>query len=245
MTAVKSYYDERWSSEDQYDRPPTVGRVRIVGDTVESVLANRPGRVRVLDVGCGNGWVLAELERRFGNRVELFGVEPSGCGAENSSERVPSANIVCGTLATVSYSRQFDLAVTSEVIEHVEDQRAFAEEIAAVLKPDGTVVLSTPNGAFLKGYFEDNLEYDPQPIENWLRIVELENLFSDLFDIRSIRTFNPEYFYDQHSMLSFVRKAVQALPGGRHIRCRLDRLVWRDIRAGLNLLAVFDRKADV
>jgi len=242
MTAVKTYYKERWTTENQYDRPPAVTRVRIIGDAVESILEGKQGPIRVLDVGCGNGWILAELNRRFGNRVELHGIEPSDCGAVNATKRVPSADVVSGTLATVPYSDPFDLVVTSEVIEHVEDQKSFANEIAAILKLDGVMVLTTPNGEFLEGYFESNPEYCPQPIENWLKITELKELFSGEFDLRSIRTFDPEYFYNQHPVLSLARRTAQAIPGGRHVRCRLDRFVWHDMQAGLNILAVFDRK---
>ncbi len=242
MTAVKTYYEQRWSTENQYDHPPAITRVRIVGEAIEKIIKSRSKPIRVLDVGCGNGWILAEIERRFHNKVELFGIEPSECGASNASRRVPSANVVSGTLATVTYTKKFDLVVTSEVIEHVEDQRSFAEEIAAVLKHDGTLVLTTPNGAFLEGYFENNPEFTPQPIENWLTIKELKELFSEQFKARSLRTFTPEHFYDQHPVLSLARKTTQAIPGGRHIRCRIDRFVWRELQAGLNILAIFDRK---
>jgi 2-polyprenyl-3-methyl-5-hydroxy-6-metoxy-1,4-benzoquinol methylase len=244
MTAINTYYEQRWSTENQYDRPPAATRVRMVGESIEKVLETRSTPIRILDVGCGNGWILAEIEKRFGNQVKLFGIEPSDCGAANASKRVPSANVVSGTLATVTYPEQFDLVVTSEVIEHVEDQRSFAREIAAVLKHDGVLVLTTPNGAFLEGYFEDNPEFTPQPIENWLTINELKNLFSEQFKARSIRTFTPDHFYNQHPVLSFARKTVQAIPGGRHIRCRIDRFVWSELQAGLNILAIFDRKSN-
>jgi len=243
MTSVKSYYKERWASENASARPPAISRVQIVADAAETALAPRPERIRILDVGCGNGWILNALERRFGKQVELHGVEPSACGAANAAERVPSAHIINGTLATVTYADRFDLVVTSEVIEHVEDQKSFAAEIAATLKPDGAAILTTPNGEFFEGYFESNPEYCPQPIENWLTIPELKDLFSDAFDLRSVRTFNPEYFYNQHPVLSLARRTAQAIPGGRHVRCRLDRFVWREMQAGLNILAIFDRKS--
>ena len=39
----------------------------------------------------------------------------------------------------------FDAVVSFETIEHIEAQEAFLDEIARVLRPDGFVVLSSPN----------------------------------------------------------------------------------------------------
>jgi 2-polyprenyl-6-hydroxyphenyl methylase/3-demethylubiquinone-9 3-methyltransferase len=40
---------------------------------------------------------------------------------------------------------QFDLVTAMEVIEHVADKPAFVAALAAHLKPDGLMILSTPN----------------------------------------------------------------------------------------------------
>lgn len=40
---------------------------------------------------------------------------------------------------------QFDLVTSMEVIEHVTDPAAFVAELTAHLKPEGLMILSTPN----------------------------------------------------------------------------------------------------
>ena len=43
----------------------------------------------------------------------------------------------------------FDVVVAVEVLEHVEQDRAFVENVYRVLKPGGMFVMTTPNGDFL------------------------------------------------------------------------------------------------
>ncbi len=43
-------------------------------------------------------------------------------------------------------TRSFDVVVAVEVLEHVDDDAAFLREVARVLRPGGTFIMSTPNG---------------------------------------------------------------------------------------------------
>lgn len=51
---------------------------------------------------------------------------------------------------------QFDMAVSVEVIEHVEADARFVSEIARVLKPGGIVLLTTPNGDWVENKNPDH-----------------------------------------------------------------------------------------
>jgi 2-polyprenyl-6-hydroxyphenyl methylase/3-demethylubiquinone-9 3-methyltransferase len=48
---------------------------------------------------------------------------------------------------------QFDVILATEIIEHVAHPDAFLQKLASLLKKDGTIVLTTPNG----GYFRNRL----------------------------------------------------------------------------------------
>lgn len=50
----------------------------------------------------------------------------------------------------------FDIVVAVEVLEHVEDDDAFVRNVAQVLKPGGTFVMTTPNGDFLTVPYPDH-----------------------------------------------------------------------------------------
>ena len=48
--------------------------------------------------------------------------------------------------------KQFDLVVSSEVIEYIPDKVAYFETIAAIFKPGGYLVLTCPNGNIRRYY---------------------------------------------------------------------------------------------
>ncbi len=241
MTTQQQYYNKRWDCENQSDRPPASARVRIVSETVSSVL--KSDCPKILDVGCGNGWILESINDQTQGNASLFGVEPSGSGARNSTIRVPNADIRTGTLSDVSFHTQFDLIVTSEVIEHVHDKSQFISQIASSLKNDGTLILTTPNGLYRDTYFRDHPTMEPQPVEDWLTATELETLCDQWFSKQLIRTFGPEYFFSRHNWAASTRRRIDSVHGGRHIRSRMDRFVSLTLGRGLNILAVFNKRA--
>jgi SAM-dependent methyltransferase len=50
----------------------------------------------------------------------------------------------------------FDCVVAVEVIEHVEQDEAFVREIGRVLRPGGTLVMTTPNGDYVRNTNPDH-----------------------------------------------------------------------------------------
>ncbi len=98
---------------------------------------------RLLDVGCGFGFTLDYWQRT--PEGEAVGVEPSAFGQLGA--KMLGVNLHVALLADVPSlrGRQFDIVLSSEVIEHVPDPIAFVQELQRYLAPGGTMVLTTPN----------------------------------------------------------------------------------------------------
>jgi len=112
-------------------------------------VANRrlPSDVRVLDVGVGEGYgsrLLAESRRRVVG-VDLDPATVFHAARQPTSGRPSFA--LSGGCELPFRAGAFDAIVSFQVIEHVEDDRCFVEELARVLRPGGVALLTTPNRA--------------------------------------------------------------------------------------------------
>jgi SAM-dependent methyltransferase len=97
---------------------------------------------RLLDVGCGAGTFLRAAARAG---WEAVGVEVSKPAAEHN--RAAGFDVFNGELAAARYPEgHFDVAVASEVLEHVPEPREMLREILRVLRPGGLLWATTPNG---------------------------------------------------------------------------------------------------
>lgn len=99
----------------------------------------------VLDAACGIG---------YGSRQLLNGGAARVAGLDIAFEALQQARtasdgmraFACGSATTLPFpTATFDLFVSLETIEHIEDDAAYVSEAARVLKPGATLICSTPN----------------------------------------------------------------------------------------------------
>lgn len=100
---------------------------------------------RVLDAGCGTGYG-SELINSAG-ASEVVAVDRSETAVELTRAAV-SSGVRCqiGDVANLEFADDsFDAVVCFEVIEHVDDPDRVLDEFARVLRPDGLLIVSSPN----------------------------------------------------------------------------------------------------
>jgi SAM-dependent methyltransferase len=98
----------------------------------------------VLDAGCGEGYGSDLLRTSLGAAVHGLDYDlPTLRHVKRAYPGIPclQGNLVQLGLAGSSY----DLVVSMQTVEHLWDQPAFVAECARVVRPGGTVALSTPN----------------------------------------------------------------------------------------------------
>jgi SAM-dependent methyltransferase len=110
-----------------------------------------PGRLRVLDAGCGSGLSFLYLQQRCANRMEYYvGVD---LDARRLRERYRHATIPHDFIdADLDSSWQlgtFDLIFASEVIEHIVDDRGLFCRFCEHLAENGLLIITTPNKRFV------------------------------------------------------------------------------------------------
>ena len=97
----------------------------------------------LLEIGCGEGRGVHLLA----DRVNSFtGIDKIPEVVNRLAAKYPKAEFRQGNIPPLSFANeQFDTVISFQVIEHISNDRLFLEEIARVLKPGGTALISTPN----------------------------------------------------------------------------------------------------
>jgi SAM-dependent methyltransferase len=218
-------YDERHflDSEHRYTRMHALLR-RSYGD-----LSGR----RVLDVGCCRGLFLSRL--RSYHDIALTGIEideeeralAEVRGVETDNHYL---NAFDGRtmVARLPYrDESVDVVVAGEVLEHIVDTEGFAREALRVLKPEGALILTTPNLLWWKnrllmlaGRYPDCLEHKRYREEDFghVRIFSADRLEGLLADVGFV---NVRIEGTRLGPLSSITKAP------RRLAVALDRLAVR------------------
>ncbi len=117
-----------------YDRMSWLGRVGC-----------EPGR-RVLEVGCGAGRIMHQLQQKLGWNVT--GIEVNADAA--AAARARGLEVHTGTLEDFQTDEQFELVLFIHVLEHLVDPIGALRRGRALLRPGGKVVIAVPNADSLE-----------------------------------------------------------------------------------------------
>jgi SAM-dependent methyltransferase len=180
------YYNRFWTDRAIAPDSQEVLRLAKILEGCSMVMdhLSPPDRMpRICDLGCGRGWLSAELAR-FG---AVTGVDLSTEGVRLAAERWPHVSFVAADVLAWRVSEPFDLVVSSEVIEHIPDKARFVATVDAIVRPGGYAIITTPTQRAKRAYFARGFE--PQMIEEWLSPGELWRLLSPRFVVLRHETF--------------------------------------------------------
>jgi 2-polyprenyl-3-methyl-5-hydroxy-6-metoxy-1,4-benzoquinol methylase len=142
---------------------------------------------KIMEAGCGTGWLSAKLSE-FG---EVTACDLGSEIIDTAQKEYPHIKFLSGDVQTLDLpTNYFDVVVTSEVLAHVPDQPAFVQRLADLLKPGGFLFLTTQN----KYVFERTANISPPDgwIRQWVTMKTLKSMLRKHFSFRITTTLEPE-----------------------------------------------------
>jgi len=135
---AQTWWDPQGASKPLHDLNPL--RVEYLRS-----IADLDGK-EVVDVGCGGG-ILSEAMARGGARVLGIDLAPAVLEvAELHAQQTQTTlcyRAISAEALAAERPQSFDLVTCMEMLEHVPDPRATLRALAALLRPDGDLVVST------------------------------------------------------------------------------------------------------
>jgi len=152
----------------------------IILSTIRGVIGTVSG-LRVLDIGCGTGFVTGALERAG---MDAWGIDMHHAALMHARPRVRGP-LFANRASTLPFFQDFDLASLFDVIEHLDDDVGALQQAATVLKPRGCVVVTVPAGQHLWTKYDEVIghkrRYDRPGLANALRNAGLELVYVGYF----------------------------------------------------------------
>lgn len=138
----------------------------------------------VLDLACGEGYgsnLLADVAKK------VVGLDVDHKTIQNAEKKYNKKNLsfICCDASKLCFDDNFfDIVVSFETIEHLENQELFLKEVKRVLKHNGILILSTPNK---KKFSDERNQINPYHIREFY-LHEFETLINNEFKNSHILT---------------------------------------------------------
>lgn len=149
----------------------------------------------VLDVACGEGYGSAMLARHAARVTGIDVSQEAVAHAQEAYQAIANLQFVQGSATRLAFAdASVDAVVSFETLEHLAEQEEMMAELSRVLKPNGFLILSSPNK---KVYSDDR---------NFRNEFHVRELYFDELDALIQRHFaGPiEYFGQRLSTLSTI-----------------------------------------
>lgn len=158
---------------------------------------------KVLDIGCGDGTVLKEINKKG---AIIYGVEPSEEFINKAKELNPTGIIKEGIAENIPFSDEmFDVVISTWALQTCFDLPKALSECARVLKKDGVFVLLTKHP--MQQYFGKVREYG-ESVNYFESKVSTLHIFNGKITLKEpTHTFNEYFnrdFLNNFEILSFL-----------------------------------------
>jgi SAM-dependent methyltransferase len=116
---------------------------------LRGLLHARTDRIEIYDAGMGFGQYTYYLARRFPHAhllaVDVKAEQIEDCRQFFAEMGLGQCSFAVEDLLTIQHENRFDLVLSVDVMEHIEDDRRVFRNLARALKPGGVLLVNTPS----------------------------------------------------------------------------------------------------
>lgn len=142
--ATRAYTEFEWQSE----RAANGASGEKLTEVFVALVQQLDGVRSICDLGCGNGHIAGRLGL---HGYQVTGIDASRSGIQIAQRAYPDVKFVEALInRELSAFGNFDLVISSDVIEHLYRPSDLVEAAFSLLKPGGHLLLGTPYHGYLK-----------------------------------------------------------------------------------------------
>ncbi|MEO8609026.1 MAG: class I SAM-dependent methyltransferase [Chloroflexota bacterium] len=151
----QSHFPDLFAAEDRHFWFQT--RNKVISTLAQQLMADYPAGYRFLEIGCGNGNVLKELERVATNGT-VIGIDLFAEGLRFARLRV-SAPLVQADIFNTPFKVAFEMVGMFDVLEHLQNDVDVLAQVRTMLAPGGALMLTVPAFKSLWSYADRNANH--------------------------------------------------------------------------------------
>ena len=241
--SLARYYEEKYFQNESgnYRKSYSPEEFQVIEGRIElrasraRQLISRTAPGRLLDVGCGEGFVLAAFAKE---RWDVRGIDYSRAGVENMHPHllhcVDQGDVFALLEEHIALGERYDIVWLGNVLEHVLDPLTLLRQLRSIVDPDGVLVAVVPNDGTY--YHEELLADGFVPDRFWIAIPDhisyftAESLHQTAAEtgwvVRDLQGDFPIDFFLSHPGSNYVSDPAKG-PEAHAARLRIERLIGR------------------
>ncbi|MDO5096595.1 MAG: class I SAM-dependent methyltransferase [Peptostreptococcaceae bacterium] len=98
---------------------------------------------KLLDIGCGTGQLLTDIEQRFGKNISLLGIDYSQGMIDIAEQKSTAARFLLKDVGELlSIGERFDIITCTHSLPYYENQQKAVRDMTTLLEEDGLLILA-------------------------------------------------------------------------------------------------------